>query len=124
MSPVFRKYVRPVGATRGVTYAIADVGYVSPPNRISVRRFPVKLGYHNRASAARLTSEDVADLLRSLHGDQQELLDVVGIVQRRPKSERKGVYFTKAAQKRARIRQAAEAAALHRKMKRAKDSGK
>lgn len=119
MSPVFRRYCRPLGNSSGVTFAIADVGYLSPPQRVSVRRFPIKLGYHNRASASRLTFDDVEESLHLEHGYEHELIEVIGFVQLKPRSERKGMYLTKEAQKRARLRQLAEEAAKKRRNARA-----
>ena len=127
ISPVFAKYVEPVTEERRVTYAqvTVDLSYtgeevgedeidpddyeteeeylraVKRARKKSRRTFPLKLGYYTKKSVAKLDSEDIEEILRSKYGDRATLKGVEGFLQRKPDSERRGVYFTKKRAKRA-----------------------
>lgn len=96
MSPVFRKYLQPVGTGTVLTYAHALVavkytGLDAEGNdrHYSVRRkLPVKLGYMNKARVRDLTIQDVDDALRREHGESRQIIEVLGFYQTQPRAER------------------------------------
>jgi hypothetical protein len=103
MSPVYRKYTRPVQSGRRETVvAICTVEIKYDRKRTQIYpAHPVPLGYMNKSDVAKLTFEDIEDEVRISKGDKWTLIRVVGIVQNKPVKERAGILFPKAKKARA-----------------------
>lgn len=126
ISPVFAKYVDPVGDVKRVTYAQVEVDFsyegdledleesdfeteeeyeraVRKLSKKKRRIVPLKIGYYTRKSIKRLDFEDIREAAHRHKGWGQRvtLISVKGFLQRKPDKERRGVYFTKKRAKRA-----------------------
>ncbi len=94
MSPIFRRYTRPVGKTRGRTFAIVRVTIAdSRGRRKLVPAYPLELGILNRNSLTQIDKEYLQEMMDLDRGDHNQIHDVVGFVQMKPRSQRAGVKF-------------------------------
>lgn len=101
ISPIFAKYMMPVGYQRHVTYAMATVRYVyigegdDEKTKRRTAKVPIAMGYLTKKEVAELTFDDVQDAVENLKGPRAQVLEVHGFVQRKPVKQREHVMFTK-----------------------------